>query len=100
MKEHKEALARIINERLRQIAQEEYTYVHDDEHIGGQLALLAAAYALASCPGTAVVNMVLREIDRKLTILKWSFKPVSPMRDLERAGALILAEMERRLRKE
>ncbi len=42
------AMEMIIFERLRQQTQEGYTLAHDDEHSEGQLALLAAAYALSN----------------------------------------------------
>ena len=42
------ALQLIIEERNRQTLVEGYTPAHDDEHTEGQLALLAAAYALVS----------------------------------------------------
>ena len=98
---HKEAWALIINERLRQIATEGYTAAHDDSHTGGQLALLAAAYALSSrCP---IPGVPLSEVAGFIDFLDgghWEFKPKDPIRDLTRAGALTLAELERRLRGE
>jgi hypothetical protein len=56
------------------------------------LALLAAAYALSSGGDLASANCVA------FTLKGWPFKPKDPIRDLVRAGALILAELERRLR--
>lgn len=93
------ALAMIAQERERQIIQEGYTLTHDDEHTEGQLALLAAAYALSSrreIPDGGVAKEVAEQVD----IYDWPFNPKNPIRDLTRAGALILAELERRLKAE
>ena len=90
------ALAKIIWERARQLTQEGYSPAHDDEHTEGQLALLAAAYALSSRGEPD--RDELSEIVSVLEPYAWPFKPNDPIRDLVRAGALILAELERRLR--
>lgn len=85
------AASMIWEERLRQMREEGYSMAHDDGHTEGQLALLAAAYALSSR------NSVCFQIFDILGI-SWEFKTKDPIRDLVRAGALILAELERRLR--
>lgn len=85
----------IHGERYRQQIQEGYTSEHDDEHEGGQLAVLAAGYAMSS---RGLGNIVLTEIKDLLETYNWGLKPKDPIRDLTRAGALILAELERRLR--
>ncbi|AEX55804.1 hypothetical protein phi297_0002 [Pseudomonas phage phi297] len=81
-------------ERRRQITAEGWTPEHDDEHSHGQIARAAACYALAgsSAPndGTAAL----------LVSLAWPWdqqwwKPSTARRDLIKAGALILAEIER-----
>ncbi len=81
-------------ERRRQITAEGWTPEHDDEHSHGQMARAAACYALAgsSAPndGTAAL----------LVSLAWPWdeqwwKPSTARRDLIKAGALILAEIER-----
>jgi len=92
-----EAFELIIKERMRQISQEGYTLEHDDD-TEGQMALLAAAYAVASRGRTGELYSLLH-LENSLKIYNWSFKPKDPIRDLVRAGALILAELERRLRK-
>lgn len=91
------ALERIKAERLRQIAFEGHTPSHDDELTEGQLAILAAAYAMSS---RGIGNIALVELRDMLEAYGWEFKPDKPDRiaDLTRAGALILAELERRLR--
>ncbi|MDI9716407.1 hypothetical protein [Pseudomonas aeruginosa] len=81
-------------ERRRQVENEGWTPEHDDEHSHGQMARAAACYALAgsSAPndGTAAL----------LVSLAWPWdeqwwKPTSARRDLVKACALGLAEIER-----
>lgn len=81
-------------ERRRQITAEGWTPEHDDEHDNGEMARAAACYALAgsSAPndGTAAL----------LVSLAWPWdqqwwKPTSARRDLVKACALALAEIER-----
>jgi hypothetical protein len=96
----KDALAMIVNERLRQIAYEGYTSAHDDEHTEGQLALLASAYALSSRGHSHRESGIYQVVRQGVKALEWDFKPTDPISDLTRAGALILAELERRLRAE
>lgn len=71
-------------ERHRQVAEEGYSPEHDDEHDEGQLAKAAAAYALAGLRFE----------------LPWpwpwkGFKPSDRRCNLVKAGALIIAEIER-----
>ncbi|MGC3375245.1 AAA family ATPase [Pseudomonas aeruginosa] len=81
-------------ERRRQIEAEGWTPEHDDEHSRGQMARAAACYALAgsSAPndGTAAL----------LVSLAWPWdeqwwKPSTARRDMVKACALALAEIER-----
>ena len=94
-----EAAALVLHERERQIKEEGYALAHDDEHTEGQLALLAAAYALSSRDSTAPIAYEVASFLGE-SVFKWGFNPKSPIQDLTRAGALILAELERRLRAE
>jgi hypothetical protein len=80
----------VLAERQRQVSVEGWTPEHDDEHSEGELALAAACYAMASA-GYAK--------GKTPPIWPWSldwWKPTYGRRDLERAGALIQAELERR----
>jgi hypothetical protein len=86
-------------ERLRQKEAEGYTPAHDDEHTEGQLALLAAAYAVTSRGRTGDLYSLIH-LENSLKKYGWAFKPKDPISDLVRAGALILAELERWLRTE
>jgi len=82
------AAADIITERQRQITAEGHKPDRDDCYSFGELALAAAGYA-ASAGGA-------RSIGRQL--FRWDnvhWKPSTPRRDLVKAGALILAEIER-----
>lgn len=81
-------------ERRRQVEAEGWTPEHDDEHADGQMARAAACYALAgsSAPsdGTAAL----------LVSLAWPWdeqwwKPSTARRDMVKACALALAEIER-----
>jgi len=78
----------VLAERRRQVEQEGWTPEHDDQHEDCDMALAAIVYAESavgyhtSCPDTWPWSP------------KW-FKPTTPRRDLVKAGALILAEIER-----
>ncbi|MCO6050889.1 hypothetical protein NGM99_13980 [Mesorhizobium sp. RP14(2022)] len=87
-----EAAARdVLTERKRQVESEGWTPEHDDEHGNGQMASAAGVYALNAA----------RLTDRNpppLHLWPWSldwWKPTDRRRDLVKAGALILAEIER-----
>lgn len=93
-KEVPQAWLDVQAERRRQVEAEGWTPEHDDEHSHGQMARAAACYALAgsSAPndGTAAL----------LVSLAWPWdqqwwKPTSARRDLVKACALALAEIER-----
>ncbi|HHE5719074.1 TPA: hypothetical protein ACPEZ2_002492 [Pseudomonas aeruginosa] len=93
-KEVPQAWLDVQAERRRQVEAEGWTPEHDDEHSHSQMARAAACYALAgsSAPndGTAAL----------LVSLAWPWdqqwwKPTSARRDLVKACALALAEIER-----
>ncbi|MCK1826001.1 hypothetical protein MX655_10660 [Pseudomonas aeruginosa] len=93
-KEVPQAWLDVQAERRRQVEAEGWTPEHDDQHSHGQMARAAACYALAgsSAPndGTAAL----------LVSLAWPWdqqwwKPTSARRDLVKACALALAEIER-----
>lgn len=93
------ALIDVMNERDRQWNQEGWTPEHDDQHANGELALAAGSYCESAArpnlfrkvPGAAYT--VPRLWPREWTLAWW--KPKDPRADLVRAGALILAEIER-----
>lgn len=85
------AMRDVIDERERQETTEGWTAEHDDRHGNGEMAAAAAAYALHDIQGGWF---------RKWhgTIWPWSaewWKPKDRRRDLVRAAALIVAEIER-----
>jgi len=86
-----DALRDVAAERRRQIEAEGWTPEHDDAHRGGGMAFAAAAYAVYSGAGASISDSLWRWTG-------WSkrwFKPKNPRADLVRAGALIVAEIER-----
>lgn len=79
----------VLAERQRQVEAEGWTPEHDDTHSEGEIAAAAACYAFTA---------VRSPHDIQSRIWPWSidwWKPTTPRRDLVKAGALILAEIER-----
>lgn len=87
----------VLAERQRQIEKEGWTPKHDDEHNGEEMALAAVCYLL--CYAKPQPEWLPYGGDKKPP--RWwpwdeaDWKPKGPRRDLVRAGALILAELER-----
>ncbi|MFP4895622.1 hypothetical protein [Paraburkholderia sp. EG304] len=81
----------VLAERQRQVTAECWTPAHDDEHDSGEMADAAAAYALHASGWTETMP---REVWPADWSQKW-WKPTTSRRDLVKAGALILAEIER-----
>lgn len=84
------AAADVLAERKRQVTADRWTPGHDDEYEHGELADAAGCYALSSelfdCAG---------EPPRPWPWPDEWWKPTNRRRDLVKAGALILAEIER-----
>lgn len=85
-------------ERRRQISAEGWTAEHDDAHENGVLAFAGASYAASG----AADNRGDWLLQRTKTFIRevWPFnmswwKPSTPRRDLIKAAALIVAEIER-----
>ncbi len=91
MKDRDDILEEIRTERMRQIQVEQFTCDHDYQaNDDSQLALAAAAYCLTAAGEPIAPGFCWpRGWDRQ------AFKPRHPRRDLVRAAALILAEIER-----
>lgn len=86
-----EAAKDVLAERQRQISTEGWTPEHDDTHINGEMAQAAACYTLNAAGWKT-------EALRGCWPMAWAsawFKPTDQRRDLVKAGALILAEIER-----
>lgn len=85
------AIQDVVGERQRQISAERWTPEHDDKHPVGDMARAAACYALVSANYPADDVAILR-------FWPWLdgwWKPGENRRNLIKAGALILAEIER-----
>lgn len=90
----------VLAERNRQQSVEGWTPEHDDAYNGGELARAAACYArhASARGGIYAENPAAYKAEGVPDDWPWAeewWKPTSPCRDLEKAGALILAEMER-----
>ncbi|END8949308.1 hypothetical protein ABMW68_000167 [Pseudomonas aeruginosa] len=83
-------------ERRRQIEAEGWTPEHDDEHADGQMAQAAGCYALHA--GGIGTDWPDGRQNGAALFWPWdrdSWKPTTPRRDLVKACALALAEIER-----
>lgn len=88
----------VLAERERQISQEGWTPEHDDAHAVGELASAAACYAIPK--DTLMQRAMIAHTTKMIVDWLWPWdvawwKPGSRRRDLVKAGALILAEIER-----
>ncbi len=96
----------IAAERRRQIEVEGWTPEHDDEHSTGEMAEAAACYVMAAVPGgCGIIPRDASLVPTRRPWLYWPwdrkwFKPTDDRRrQLVKAGALIIAEIERLDRK-
>ena len=85
-----------LEERRRQVDQEGWTAEHDDRHDKGQMARAAACYALSASSSPSDMHAAL------IVDAAWPWAPEwwkpsdgDPRRDLVKAAALLLAEIER-----
>lgn len=91
----------VLAERRRQISAKGWTPEHDDEHSDGALAIAAACYAEQAVSRAWLFDDGPDNCyaeDGAPRIWPWDrewWKPKNPRRDLVRAGALLLAEIER-----
>ena len=83
--------ADILVERRRQISEERWSAEHDDAHTTGELSLAAGCYAI----GSSLQGERDRVFTRYWPWHKRWWKPGDRRRMLVKAGALILAEIER-----
>lgn len=102
-----QAAADVLAERKRQIEQEGWTPEHDSAHRDGSLSQAAACYASNAATWLGMVQSGAKNLmdagryaELSPLRLRWPWaaewwKPKTPRRDLVRAGALILAEIER-----
>ena len=93
-------VGRIALERLRQVTHEGWNADHDDQHQAGQLAMAGACYA---APKQILVESRSSKGASFTDPWPWADKwdkrgNGDRIRDLEKAGALIAAEIDRLLR--
>lgn len=101
------AVDMVLTERIRQIQKHGYDCDHDDEHACDEIAALATYYAMPPAArfwsaestgyGDTLGEAILPE---GWTAKPWDGEEASRIRELQKAGALILAELERLLRVE
>ncbi len=80
----------VLAERARHVSGEGWTPEHDDQYVNGELARAASCYAHASASW----------MDQRFMPSEWPWdsswwKPTTQRRNLEKAGALIIGEIER-----
>ncbi len=85
------AIDKIYSERLRQIYVEGWNAEHDDKHTDGELARAAAVYAVPANHRTQAMMFSTWPFDDSWLKLT----PDDRERELIKAGALIVAELER-----
>lgn len=88
VREHTAAIRDVIAERYRQQSVEGWTPEHDDEHMHCEMAVAAACYIMADDDPRADIPELWPWPE------EW-WKPTTIRRDLVKAGALVLAEIER-----
>lgn len=91
----------IALERMEQITREGFSLAHDDEHTDGSLAAVAGCYALAAAAQANEIE--LKKGVPRMWPGSWDedwWKPKDQKRNLIRAAALILAELQRLARDE
>lgn len=91
------AIEDVIAERQRQMAVEGWTPEHDDEHDDGNLAAAGAAYAVNAADQLHPYSQGDGGNEQPI-MWPWDaewWKPKNPRRDLVRAAALIIAEIEK-----
>jgi len=88
------AFVDVARERCRQIGEEGWTAEHDDTHVYGELSIAAACYALEATGD----NLILGDNLPAQWPREWSrewWKPADRRRNLVKAAALTMAEIER-----
>lgn len=100
------ALSDVIAERARQVVAEHFVAAHDDHHVRGELAKAAAAYTVHSI---VIADLRARGMDAASIeqvaaqgglpkFWPWQrswWKPTTQRRNLVKAAALLVAEIER-----
>lgn len=94
----------VLFERRRQVQGEGFTAEHDDRHTDGSIAAAAACYAYIGAARNEHEQYLLTKewwglgLSPLRNMWRWEwrwFKPKNRRRNLVKAGALIIAEIER-----
>ena len=92
-------ISEIQHERVRQVRGEGWTTPHDDAHVEGELSAAAGCYALNAACLVDAQNGEPLDFGHAVSLgWRWTrewWKPTTPRRDLIKAAALIVAEIER-----
>lgn len=86
------AIEDVTNERQRQQTVEGWTPEHDDQHVNFEMAIAGGLYAIAAVDSHPTLH------NSAPSMWPWDkewWKPTNPRRDLVKAAALIIAEIER-----
>ncbi|MEF3690234.1 ead/Ea22-like family protein [Citrobacter freundii] len=94
------AILDVVAERQRQVSAEGWTPAHDDQHRNNDMAFAAACYAFHAAAASWDLEDGGVPYDSHPVPKNWPWepdwwKPTDPRRDLVKAGALIIAEIER-----
>lgn len=97
---HERAASMLLRERERQISVEGWTPEHDDIHTDGEMARAAAEYAKVGASRWEADSARRDKSEGVLPPINWPWhadwwKPRDRISNLVRAGALIIAELER-----
>lgn len=97
-KELKSGIELVILERIRQIEVEGFSIMHDRKHENGELALAACYYAF----NEDTIDWIQEEFGNDMHLYFWPFdlesiklEPNNRIKQLTKAGALIIAEIDR-----
>jgi hypothetical protein len=86
----------IAAERTRQIEVEGWSPEHDDTHTHEEMAMAAAMYALPGFARNLIISINGETLLRRLWPWDWKWwKPEKRRRNLIKAAALLVAEVER-----
>jgi len=88
----------IADERRRQVDEEGHHATHDEKHAAGGNSGKPGLVQAAVCYAESAIGEPEAALRQKWPWDAKSWKPKTPIRDLVRAGALIAAELDRRIR--
>lgn len=89
------SLQGVLTERIRQIQFHCFYPDQDDEYVNGDLALAGACYAIEAAKQATETEGAMRLVPEAWPWMAASWRPHDQRRNLVKAGALILAEIDR-----